>query len=140
MARAAVLAALLWPACAIGATIGAVVGVIAGSIGDPVGWAAIGWGFIGVVLGVAVGGLLLGWIWAIVCERRKALPILAVTLLPTVGVVVGLVLILPVPGTDADGLRIAGACAIVVIVTVAIYLVGRAAPGRAAHQGVSGRS
>lgn len=138
--RAGILAVLLWPACAAGAFLGMVVGVILGAVGDNSGWAALGWGFVGCILGVAVGGLLLGWIWAIACHRRRALPIIAVTLLPTIGTLVGLPLILAVPGSSNDGLRIILTLGIVVAVTALVYLVGRVARERGTSQGVSARS
>jgi hypothetical protein len=130
-ARATVLAVLLWPACAVGAVIGAIVGTILGAVGDRNGgWAALGWAFVGCVIGVAVGGLLLGWIWAAVTNRRRLLPALSVMLLPGAGVAVGLPLILPVPGSSNDTLRIAVCCIIVVLVTALVFLVGRSAAPR----------
>jgi hypothetical protein len=130
-ARATVLAVLLWPACAACAVLGAILSAILGAVGDRTGgWAALGWAFVGCVLGVGVGGLLLGWIWAAVTNRRRLLPALAVMLLPGAGVVVGLPLILPVPGSSNDALRITVCCAIVVLVTALVFVVGYAARPR----------
>lgn len=130
-ARASMLAVLLWPACAAGAVLGAVLGTILGAVGDRNGgWAALGWAFVGCVIGVAVGGLLLGWIWAAVTGRRRLLPALAVMLLPGAGVAVGLPMILAVPGSSNDTLRITVCCAIVVLVTALVFAVGFAARPR----------
>lgn len=130
-ARATVLAVLLWPACAVGAVIGAVLGTVLGAVGDRTGgWAVLGWAFVGFVIGVAVGGLLLGWIWAAVTGRRRLVPTLAAALLPGVGVAIGLPMILSVPGSSNDALRIAICGAIVVVVTALVFLVGRTATPR----------
>lgn len=126
--RAGVLAVLLWPACAAGAVAGGLLAAIAGGVsGKADGWAALGWAFFGSIIGVAIGGLLLGWIWAIVTRRRRLLPALATMALPGAGAAIGFPLIIAVPGSSNDLLRILACCVIVVAVTALVFLVGRAA-------------
>jgi hypothetical protein len=132
------LALLLWPACAAGGFLGAVVGVVLGAVDDDTGgWAAIGWGFVGSILGVAVGAGILGWLWALVCRRRRLLPIVGLVLLAGVGAAVGFPLIVAVPGSSNDALRIAACSVIVVVVTTLVFLVGRSARPRSAGSPVA---
>ncbi len=126
--RATVLAVLLWPACAAGAVVGALLAAIAGGLsGKADGWAALGWAFLGSIIGVAVGGLLLGWVWAIATRRRRLLPALATMVLPGAGAAIGFPLIIAVPGSSNDLLRIVACGVIVAAVTALVFLVGRTA-------------
>ena len=137
--RAVVLSALLWPACLAGGSVGSVVGIIAGSAGSkPAEWWALGWGFLGAIVGFGVGAGLLGWIWALACGRRRLLPTAALAVLTGVGAGAGLTLLLPVPGSGSDVLRIVASCVIVVLVTALVFLIGRRTPARDAAHGRDG--
>jgi hypothetical protein len=126
VSRAVALTVLLWPACAAGGFLGAVVGVVAGAIGDQTGgWAALGWAFVGSIVGVAAGAGLLGWIWAVVCHRRRLMPAFGLLVLLGIAAVIGLPTIVAVPGSSNDALRIAVCCAIVVVVTALTFVLGR---------------
>lgn len=130
--RAVVLTVLFLPAAVIGAFAGALIGAILGAAGDSGGgWAALGWGLLGAVIGIAAGAGLLGWVWATVCGRRRILPTLGLFLLAGAGSIGALVLISRVPGSDEDALRIAGSIVIGVAALSLTYLIGMRTPPRA---------